>query len=105
MGCHCQWFRVDECNSGEFISLRAKKTLNLHSSLPLHYRALREKVDEIALKPAGTKQETVKFSFALFTFKFSFAACFVKTTIMVILEGLFIKPKHVQIAQKRNYCQ
>ena len=60
VGCHCQWFVVSECISGEFISLRVKKTLILHSCLPLHYRALREKVDEIAFKPAGTKQETVK---------------------------------------------
>ena len=43
------------------------------------------------------RNEGKKFSFALFTFKFSFAAPFVKTTI------LFVKPKHVQIAQKRNY--
>ena len=29
-------------------------------------------------------------------------ALIVKTTITVILESLLIKPKHVQIAQKRN---
>ena len=63
MGFHCRWFRVDECISGEFISLRVKKTLILLSCLPLRYRALsilREKVDEIAFKPAGTKQEAAK---------------------------------------------
>ena len=39
VGCHCRWFRVDECISGEFISLRVKKTLIHLSSLPLRYIA------------------------------------------------------------------
>ena len=39
VGCHCRCFRVDECISGEFISLRVKKTLIHLSSLPLRYIA------------------------------------------------------------------
>ena len=43
-----------------------------------------------------------QWNFHYSTYKFLFAARFVKTTITAILESLLIKPKHVQIAQKRN---